>query len=471
VNDSAATPTQALAQVLHSVAWDRLPADHVTFTGSDPVLRTNFPVGTAGAAAIAAAGLAAADLWELRSGRRQSVAMDVCRAAVVMRSSIYTQLIGKPKPPAWDAISGLYRTADGRWIQLHCNYPHHRDGALRLLGCREDRAEVARAIERWDGLALEDAMTDARMVAALSRTAAEWAAHPHAHYVDRLPLLQITRIGASDPEALRGGARPLAGCRALDLTRVLAGPTCGRTLAEHGADVMRISAPHLPFIEHLVMDTGHGKLAAHVDLRTASGRATLEQLIRGADVFTQGYRPGTLARRGFSPDALAQLRPGIVYVSLSAYGEDGPWGGKRGFDTLVQGVTGITVEHGGADKPMHLPVSVLDYASGYLMAFGAMVALGRRAREGGSYHVRVSLVQTAHWLKNLGRVSGAAVPADAWAPNDPALAPFLMRTDTPFGPLGHLAPAVALSETPPYWARPVVPLGTHAPQWPPREDR
>lgn len=465
---NATGPAQALAQILRSVAWDVVPPSHVEFTGADPVLRTNFPVGTAGAAAIAAAGLAAADLWELRCGRRQRVAIDVRTAAMVMRGNIYTQLVGKPRPPAWDPISGLYRTADGRWLQLHCNYPHHRAGALKVLGCREDRDEVVRAVGRRDGLELEDTLTNAGMVAALSRTAAEWAAHPHGRYVDALPLMSITRIGDSAPEPFRQGTRPLSGIRALDLTRVLAGPTCGRTLAEHGADVMRISAPHLPFIEQLLMDTGHGKLAAHVDLRDAAGRDTLTELIRGADIFTQGYRPGAIAQRGFSPERLAQLRPGIVCVSLSAYGEDGPWGGKRGFDTLVQGVTGITVEHGGADKPSHLPVSVLDYASGYLMAFGAMAALGRRAREGGSYHVRVALVQTAHWLKGLGRVAGNGVNADALGPNDPAVAPHLMESDTPFGKLRHLAPAIELSETPPFWARPAVPLGTHAPRWPER---
>jgi crotonobetainyl-CoA:carnitine CoA-transferase CaiB-like acyl-CoA transferase len=456
----------ALAQILQSVDWKNIPADHVTFTGADPVLRTNFLVGTTGAAAIAAAGLAAADLWELRTGRRQNVSMNVRAAAMVMRGSVYTQLIGKPTAPAWDPISGLYPTADGRWIQLHCNYPHHRAGAIKVLGCDENRDAAASAVAGWDGLKLEDALTDAGMVAALSRTGEEWAAHPHSRHVDQLPLMSITRVGDSAPESFRQGSRPLSGVRALDLTRVLAGPTCGRTLAEHGADVMRISAPHLPFIEQLLLDTGHGKLAAHVDLRSDAGRDTLKRLIRGADIFTQGYRPGTLAHRGFSAEALAQLRPGIVYVSLSAYGEEGPWGGKRGFDTLVQGVTGITVEHGGADKPAHLPVSVLDYASGYLMAFGAMVALGRRARDGGSYHVRVSLVQTAHWLKKLGRTSGDAIKADVLAANDPAVAPHLMESDTPFGRVRHLAPAIELSETPPFWARPTVPLGTHEPVWP-----
>ncbi len=464
----ATTPTQALAQILEAVDWQRGAADAVAFTGSDPMLATRFAVGTAGAAAIAASGLAAAALWRLRCGRRQHVAMDVTTAAMTMRSNIYTRLVGKPMPALWDQISGLYPTRDARWIQLHCNYPHHRDGALAVLGCDEDRKRVAAVIAQRDGLELEEAMSAAGMVAALSRTAAEWAAHPHGQHIATLPLLHIERIGDSAPEPLGAAARPLSGVRVLDLTRVLAGPTCGRTLAEHGADVMRISAPHLPYIEHLVMDTGHGKLAAHVDLTNEPGRATLRALMRDGDVFAQGYRPGTLAGRGFSPAALAELRPGIVCVSLSAYGDSGPWGGKRGFDTLVQGVTGITIEHGGAEKPNHLPVSVLDYASGYLMAFGAMVALHRRAQEGGSYHVRVSLVQTAHWLQQLGRVDCAGVAADALHPKDPVVATRLIESDTPFGRLRHLAPAVELSETRPHWARPVVPLGSHPPAWPPR---
>jgi crotonobetainyl-CoA:carnitine CoA-transferase CaiB-like acyl-CoA transferase len=464
----AAAAHHALESILEAVAWDNIAAAHVDFTHADPQLPTRFMVGTAGAAAIAATGLAAADLWELRSGRRQRVGVDVTAATMAMRSNIYTRVLGAPRPAAWDAISGLYRTADDRWIQLHCNYPHHRAGALAVLGVGEDRDAVTRAIAARDGLELEDALTAAGMVAALSRSNQEWAAHPHGHHVDTLPLMTIERIGDAPAEPLPDGPRPLSGVRVLDLTRVLAGPTCGRTLAEHGADVMRISAPQLPFIEHLLMDTGHGKLAAHVNLSTDAGRDTLHALTRDADVFVQGYRPGTLAARGFDADTLAAERPGLVCVSLSAYGERGPWGGKRGFDTLVQGVTGITVEHGGATSPRHLPVSVLDYASGYLMAFGAMAALARRVREGGSYHVRVSLVQTAHWLKSLGRVDATAVRTDALAPNDPLVAQRLIESDTPFGRLQHLAPVVTLSETPAFWARPAVPLGTHGPVWPAR---
>lgn len=465
-NTTGTTPRAALSQILDTLGWNQISASHVTIDGADPVLPTNYMVGTAGAAAIAATGLAAVDLWELKTGQRQDAGIDVRTGAIAMRCSRYTRIVGETTPATWKEISGFYQAKDGRWIQLHCNFPHHRDGVVKLLGCDVDRDQVKAAVAAWDSFALEDALTEAGMVASVSRTHTEWSEHPHSSHVDSKPLMEITKIGDSDPEPLPKGGRPLSGIRALDLTRVLAGPTCGRTLAEHGADVMRISGPHLPFHEQLVMDTGHGKLAAHVDLRNDKGRETLRGLVTTGDIFTQGYRPGTLDSRGFSPEALAELRPGIIYVTLSAYGPDGPWGGKRGFDTLVQGATGITVEQGRDGPPSHLPVSLLDYATGYLMAFGAMVALGRRAREGGSYHVRLSLVQTAHWLKKLGRVPASANAFDMPDPGFDDVTDLMMESDTPFGRLAHLAPLITLSETKPYWARPVVPLGTHEPVWP-----
>ena len=185
----------------------------------------------------------------------------------------------------------------------------------------------------------------------------------------------------------------------LDLTRVLAGPTCARTLAEHGADVMKITAAHLPNIGYQEYDTGHGKLNAQLDLRQPNDLATLSGLVRETDVFSQGYRPGTLGERGLSPEELATLRPGIVYVSLCAFSHVGPWASRRGFDTVVQTVSGITNRQGelfpGKEPgPQFYPVSAIDYLTGYLMAFGAMVALARRAREGGSWLVRISLAQT-----------------------------------------------------------------------------
>src|SRR5207248_1668635 len=288
-----------------------------------------------------------------------------------------------------------------------------------------------------------------------------------------LPLMEIVKIGDSRPEPLPDGDRPLSGIRVLDLTRVLAGPTCARTLAEHGADVLKITAAHLPNLGYQEYDTGHGKLSAHLDLRQPKDVETLRGLVREADVFSQGYRPGTLGNRGFSPEALAQLRPGIVCVSLCAFSHVGPWASRRGFDTVVQTVSGITSRQGelfpGAQLgPQFYPVSAIDYLTGYLMAFGAIVALGRRAREGGSWLVRISLAQTGRWLVGRGEVPVNElkdVPAEFTADE---LARWSTESHAPAGTLRHLKPTVQLSETPPHWARPSVPLGYNEPVWPAR---
>jgi hypothetical protein len=305
------------------------------------------------------------------------------------------------------------------------------------------------------------------------RTMQEWAKHPQAAAIASLPLLEIIKIGDSPPEPLPEGDRPLSGVRVLDLTRVLAGPTCARTLAEHGADVMKITAAHLPNIGYQEYDTGHGKLSAQLDLRTPADLGTLKGLIQETDVFSQGYRPGTLGGRGLSPEELAARRPGIVYVSLSAFSHVGPWASRRGFDTVVQTVSGITSRQaelfpGAEPGPQFYPVSAIDYLTGYLMAFGAMVALARRVREGGSWLVRISLAQTGRWLVDRGQVPEAQlrnVPPE-FTPAE--VASWSMTSETPMGRLGHLSPVLQLSATPPGWARPSVPLGYHQPVWPKR---
>jgi crotonobetainyl-CoA:carnitine CoA-transferase CaiB-like acyl-CoA transferase len=216
------------------------------------------------------------------------------------------------------------------------------------------------------------------------------------------------------------------------------------------------------------LDTGHGKLSAFVDLRSKDGVATLRALLREADVFSQSYRPGTLAARGFSPEQAAALRPGIVCVSLSAWGDSGPWRLRRGFDSIVQAVSGMAVASGDGRKPRLLPVSAIDYVAGNLMACGAMLALARRAREGGSWLVKVALARTGRWIVERGVLGAEALAgAQEELPRD-ELRALYMETDSPAGRLAHLRPAVQMSETPPRWERPAVPLGHHAPGWPAR---
>jgi crotonobetainyl-CoA:carnitine CoA-transferase CaiB-like acyl-CoA transferase len=434
-------------------------AGEVRFTGADPILPTPYRVGTAGAAALAAVGLAAAELWHLRCGRRQTVSVDLRAAAASLRSGTYLRIDGKPPPPIWDSMSGFYPVRDGRWVSIHCNFANHRAAALSVLGTGEDRARAEQASSGWDGLELEDAIHAAGGCAGLARDAQEWARHPQAAAVAAQPLLEIVRIGDAPREPLPPGERPLAGVRVLDLTRVLAGPTGAKTLAEHGAEVLKISAAHLPDSGAIELDTGIGKRAAFLDLRTTDDALTLTRLLINADVFSQSYRPGALTARGFSPGEAARLRPGIVYVSLDAWGRTGPWKDRRGFDSIVQAVSGMAYAQGEGAKPALMPCSAIDYVSGYLMAYGAMLALARRATEGGSWLVRVALARTGKWIVDLGTADPSAAP-------ELGTDDLVMETPSPTGLIGHLKPVLQLSETAPHWVRPPVPLGYHRPEWP-----
>ena len=467
-------PRDALRTILPVAGWPGERADAVEITGgTDPVLPTPFRIGVAGTATLAATGLAAADLWELRTGRRQQVGVDLRQATASLRSGHYMKLGDGEVSHARNSIMGVYPTKDGRWSYVHANFPNHRAAALSVLGVPEDRDAVARAVLNWNAIDLEEAIIAAKGAGGMVRTQAEWAQHPQAAAIASLPLMEIVRIGDSPPEELPPGNRPLAGVRVLDLTRVLAGPTCARTLAEHGADVLKITGAHLPNLGYQEFDTGHGKLSAHLDLREPANVDILRGLVREADVFSQGYRPGTLGARGLSPEELAAIRPGLVYVSLCAFSHAGPWASRRGFDTVVQTVSGITARQaevvpGKTPGPQFYPVSAIDYCTGYLMAFGAMVALARRAREGGSWLVRISLAQVGKWIVDLGEVPPEAARDAAAEFTAAELERWSTVSDTPSGRLRHLKPVMRLSETPPYWARPSVPLGYHQPVWPPR---
>jgi len=441
--------------------------------GTDPILPTSFRIGDTSTAALSAVGLAVSDLWESRTGRRQEVSVDARRATASLRSGKYIQLDGAGVSTERNTVMGVYPTKDGRWSYLHCNFPNHRAAALSVLGVAEDRDAVAKAAAKWNAQDLEDAIIEAKGAGGMVRTMEEWAKHPQAAAIANLPLMEIVKLADSPPEALPEGSRPLSGVRVLDLTRVLAGPTCARTLAEHGADVMKITGAHLPNIGYQEYDTGHGKLNAQLDLRETKDMETLRGLVSQTDVFSQGYRPGTLGGRGLSPEELAELRPGIVYISLCAFSHMGPWASRRGFDTVVQTVSGITNRQGdlfpGATPgPQFYPVSAIDYLTGYLMAFGGMVALNRRVHEGGSWLVRISLAQVGRWLVSQGEIPEADlknIPAEF---NPEEIASWSTVSDTPMGKLGHLGPVLSLSETPPRWARTSVPLGHHDPVWPER---
>lgn len=450
----AGLPTAATAQV--------------ALTGVDPVLPSSFAVATALQASLGAAALAGACIGQARGGPMQTVG--VAARDVVLEASGSFTLDGRA-PDWWDPIAGLYPCGDGGHVRLHTNFAHHRDGVLRLLGLPEGpgtpRAQVAQALQGWRATDFEQAAADAGLVVAALRSFASWDAHPQAAAVAAQPLVALRRVGAAPAPAWRPlpvAARPLQGQRVLDLTRILAGPVAGRTLAAYGADVMLVNSPLLPNIE-AIADTSRGKLSVHVDLKTAAGRDTLRVLVREADVLLQAYRPGALASLGFGPDELARLNPSLVCVSLSAYGDTGPWAGRRGFDSLVQTATGFNhaeAEAFGAAEPKALPLQALDYSAGFLLAFGAQAALLRRAAEGGAWQVSVTLARTGLWLRGLGRLTGFR-DVQRPPPDDG-----LETTASGFGTLRAVRHAARFSHTPPGWERPSMPPGTHPAVWPAR---
>lgn len=473
--DDPLTSTAALADLWRQAGLPAEALASATLAGDAPVLPSSFAVATAAQASLGAAALAAAELWHLRrgGGLRQQVTVDRVHAAL---DSCAHFLVDGVQPPLWDKVSGLYACGpDGEagWVRIHANFAHHRDGALRLLGLppgeATDREAVQQALRQWDAEGFEAAAADAGLVVAAARSFEQWDSHPQGLAVAAQPVVRINRIEPAGqaggplawPPLADDGAAPLSGLRVLDLTRILAGPVAGRTLAAYGADVMLVNSPSLPNIA-AIADTSRGKRSVLIDLMDEPGRATLRQLAVQAHVFLQGYRPGALAAFGFSAEALARLRPGIVVASLSAYGAEGPWAGRRGFDSLVQTATGFNLaeaQAAGGHTPRALPLQILDYAAGYLLAFGTQAALWRQRHEGGSWHVQVSLAGVGRWLRGLGRLP------EGLQATPPAFDPYLVQEDSGFGRLTVLRHPVHFSHTPACWRRPAMPPGSHPPSW------
>lgn len=437
--------------------------DHLV--GADPILASPFPLGECAATALAACARGAADLWALRTGEAQTIKVDVGAAAGSLLSFAYQSLDGvTPKRTnEGNPFVALYECRDGRWIHLHGTLrPDPSAPTRKVLGVAEgaDAESIAAAVMRWDARALEDALAEASTTGAMVRTPEEWAAHPQHDAVRTLGRVSVTKVGESEPEPVGDGKRPLGGVRALDLTRVLAGPTCGRTLASHGADVLLLNAPNAGNVPAFVLDTSHGKRSAIVDLDTPAGRGALGALVADCDVFTQGYRSGALERRGFGLRDVVEARPGAIYVTINCYGDAGPWRERPGWEQLAQSTSGIAHVQGGDGPPRLVPAAACDYTTGYLAAAGVLNALGLRATEGGSYHVQASLCQTATWIVDEGpRCDPAA------ATGVPDLARWMTESVTSEGSLRHLGPVVEMSATPPRWERPSPAIGADQPVW------
>jgi hypothetical protein len=443
----------ALRSVWAAVAGEPAAVDAVRVTGPEQVLPARYPVTAAAAGVVAAGVLAAACLDAEATGMEvPDVAVDRTAAVLACRSERYVEADALPAMP--DPRGGDLRCADG-WIRIHSLYPHHRAAARRVLGGARGREEVAAVVAGWGAEELQEAVVAAGGAAARLQTTGAWAASVQGRAARDQPLVAIERTG----DGPAGGA----GFRVLDLTRVIAGPTATKLLATHGADVLRLEPPGFDEVPVLTVDTGFGKRSATLDLRAPADRAVFEDLVRAADVVVTGFRPGALAGLDYGEERLAQLRPGIVTASLSAWG-GGPWAGRRGFDSLVQmasGIAGAGLEVGEADRPTPLPLQLLDHATARLLALGVIQALRARRRQGGTWAVRTSLAGTAAWLEGLGRVDALDVPEP-----DPATVD-RHRTERPsaWGRLRYVRPAGTIRGRALEWARGPEPPGTSPPSW------
>ncbi len=391
----------------------------------------------------AAAGSALLAVAALDAARNQAplapVSLSAEHVAVAARSERYARRAGSDAGAQMAPLSRFWKAADG-WVRLHANYPWHLRRALDVLRCEDHPGQVERAIAARTTADLEDSFAAAGGLAFAVRSLGEWTGHPQGRAVAAQPLVR-TETGPGPGRRLPAG-RALHGIKVLDLTRVIAGPVATRTLAAWGADVLRLDSPHLPEIPAQATDTLQGKRSALLDLASPPGRARLEELLAEADLLVQGYRPGALLQFGLGTEDLAERHPHLSVVTLSAWGPAGPWSRRRGFDSLVQGPTGIAAIEGSPAQPGAMPAQALDHATGYLAAAAGVMALAAAHADDRARYQELSLARTAKWFTDTGHDRPSqpreprAGPLLAEVPGDG----FTVRVVRPLGQIGDLTP-------------------------------
>lgn len=437
--------------------------DTFEISGIDPALDTPWPVGEVAAVALARAGSAAARLARRAGGDPGAVRADVGDAAAATIGFALMRVDGEPmaRTNADNPWVGRYRCADGRWIHLHGGFPNLADRLAGLFALGPDAAEesIAAATARWESARLEDAIAERSGCAAIIRSEDEWRRHPQGQRVHSWPTVVHTDAGvAASMRWEPSSVRPLAGLRVLDLTRVLAGPSCGRTLAAFGADVLHVRGPRVPVVPAFVVDTGHGKRQAHCDFGDADQLRALRRVALDADVIVQGYRPGVVARFGLDEESLRSDGFAGVFGSVSAFGHEGPWSDRAGWEQLAQSASGLCLEPIGDDKPTMLPSAATDYTTGFAAAAGVMDALDQSLDGGSAQRVDASLCQTAAWILRVGRHEDGATSPGGFRPE-------LLRSETDYGVVEHLGPCVSVGGIEIGWDRVTTPLGDGALTW------
>ena len=496
-----------------------IPESNIEIIGSDPIYYSPLRVGEGASIVHALVGSKIDELWQLAGNEPQKIKIDIRHAAATLNSMNWLNVQKSVNdnneeehsstPWRFINITRIYRCGDGRFFHLHNSFNDGKIVAKELgIDVEADVETIAKAMMRQKSFQLEESLIRRKVTGVVVRSAQEWLEHPQGKYLATKPVVQITKIGDAPVESAKTGTRPLSGLHVLDLTRVLAGPTSARTLAEHGAQVVHVSSPNLPTMGPAEIDTGYGKRQIHLDLNEKGEADTLTELVKGTDVFNQGFRKGSLDRRGFGPKDLAQIRPGIIYVSENCFGHQGPWDERPGWEQLAQAASGIAKLQGelapldpdidatlavGKEPtaPRLVPAPLNDYSTAYFAAYGVLEALRRRATEGGSWHVQISLTQTAMWYLRMGlqtpddlsHIVGVGAETNTFSKDfnknslykliengspsdfDEGIDHFFESHESDYGKVRHLAPALQMSETQPFWAFGPRPLGSDSAKW------
>ena len=468
---SSFDPLAALDALLSDVELSRTEAGAVvSFSGQDPILPASHRLGACISIPVMAGAVAAVAFHRWRGGSPQDLELDLRQAVHSINPGAFWHptLNGEiaPHPLVVDNpfLITPYGTADGRWVMASGVYPHMAAQWCRFLDVPPDTGKVADAIARWDAFELEEAATAAGLPVCIVRSPGEWLAHEQGALLARQPVIGLERIGDAPVRDFGPTDRPFEMIRVLSFTHAVAGPTVGRTLAEHGADVLCATRPNDYEHEFIYAEANVGSRSAYIDLDSPVGRDRAAGLLPNADVVVNNHRAGSLERRGLEPRQLAERYPGLVYVSVTCYGSTGPWAQRGGFDMNGSAASGLMATEGTEAQPK-LPITGLinDYITGYMGAIGAAAALVKRSTEGGSWHVTVSLTRTAMWCGSLGLVD----PDSAGCDDEHSLhEPLPYDAPSPLGDVHMLAPPVRFSHTRPAWPEPIlVPRGSSHAKW------
>lgn len=456
-------------ELMRSVGLD--PSDTggtITFVGEDPIFESRIRLGAAYSIPYMGTAAGAAMIWKMRTGRGQDLKIDLRKAIHNISDVPFSTLNGRPYTKGFVEGSPFFETSyltkDGRRFSPVGFYPDTERQWCEFLDCAANEAGVAAKIAKWNALDLETECNARGMVGGMVRTVEEWANTECGEQLAQTPVIEIIKIGDSKPEPFEPGAkRPLSGLRVLCNTHEIAGTAVGRTLAEQGADALQTTAPEEYFHEMIFLEAGVGLRQAYVDLKNPAELPIMDRLLKGADVFAENFRH--MDKRGYSPETVAEKRPGIIYVSLKGVTHHGAWAERGAFDPLSIPMTGLAALEGTLDAPKYPPFGTLnDVITGIFGTLGAYAALIRRAREGGSYLVNVSLCRCSMWYGTLGFLDKANLKPGGEQHKE--IQPDMFEAETPLGFLRRPAPSVEFTETKGFWADPVLRYrGSDKPEW------